>query len=144
MTSEGLVVACLTTLVGVAVATRPTDLWWLYPPAFALIVTLSWCQELACDRIAAHAAGPIPANEYLAYLGRADARRRSRPFLARIRAQLRGRLTHPPGRMRRGALERTIAKASAASLWRGTESVWTDVSFFKWWEVVEAEAHFRV
>jgi hypothetical protein len=113
-------------------------------PAFALIVTLSWCQELACDRIAAHAAGPIPANEYLAYLGRADARRRSRPFLARIRAQLRDRLTHPPGRMRRSALERTIAKASAASLWRGTESVWTDVSFFKWWEVVEAEAHFRV
>jgi hypothetical protein len=120
-TSEGLAVACLATLVGVAAATRPTDLWWLYLPVFALIVTLSWCQELACDRIAAHAAGAIPASEYSAYLGRADARRRSRPFLPRIRAQLRGRLTHPPGRMRRSALARTIAKASAASLWRGAE-----------------------
>jgi Clp amino terminal domain, pathogenicity island component len=121
MTSEGLAAACLATLVGVAVATRLTDLWWLYLPAFALIVTLSWCQELACDRIAAHAAGPIPANEYIAYLGRADARRRSRPFLRRIRAQLTGRLTHPPGRMRRSALARAIAKASAASLWREAE-----------------------
>ena len=27
---------------------------------------------------------------------------------------------------------------------RHTESVWTDVSFFKWWELVEAEAHLRV
>ena len=111
-TSEGLAVACQATLVGVAIATRATDLWWLYPPVFALIVTLSWCQELACDRIAAHAAGPIPANEYIAYLGRGDARRRNRPFLRRIRAQLKGRLTHPPGRMRRSALARTIAKAS--------------------------------
>jgi Zn-dependent protease with chaperone function len=112
VTSEGLAVACLTTLAGVGVVTRPADLWWLYLPVFALIVTLSWCQELACDRIAAHAAGPIPAHEYIAYLGRADARRRSRPFLPRLRAQLKGRLTHPPSRMRRGALARTIAKAS--------------------------------
>ena len=119
VTSEGLAVACLATLVSVAAATRPTDLWWLYLPAFALIVTLSWCQELACDRIAAHAAGPIPAREYIAYLGRADARRRSRPFLPRIRAQLKGRLTHPPGRLRRRALARTIAKAPAASLMAG-------------------------
>ena len=119
--SDGLAVACLATLVGVAAATRPTDLWWLYLPAFALIVTLRWCQELACDQIAAHAAGPIPASEYIAYLGRADARRRSRPFLPRITAQLKGRLTHPPGRMRRSALARTIAKAPAASLWRGAQ-----------------------
>jgi hypothetical protein len=119
--SEGLALACLATLVGVAVATRPTEVLWLYLPAYALIVTLRWCQELACDRIAATAAGQIPASEYIAYLGRADARRRSRPFLPRIRAQLRGRRTHPPGRMRRRALARTIAKASAASLWRGVE-----------------------
>jgi hypothetical protein len=119
--SEGLAVACLATLMGMAAATRPTDLWWLFIPAYALIVTLRWCRELACDRIAANAAGPIPANEYLAYLGRADSRRRTRPFLPRIRARLRGRLTHPPGRMRRSALARTIAKASAASLWRGAE-----------------------
>jgi hypothetical protein len=118
VTSEGLAVACLATLVGVAAATRPTDLWWLYLPAFALIVTLSWCQELACDRIAAHAGDPIPASEYMAYLGRADARRRSRPFLRRVRAQLKGRLTHPPGRMRRSLLARTIAKAPAAPLRR--------------------------
>jgi Zn-dependent protease with chaperone function len=146
--SEGLAVACLGTLIGVSVATRPADILWLYLPAIALIVTLSWAQELACDRVAVHTAGRIPAEEYLAYLGRADARRRSRPFLTRIRAQLRAWRTHPPGRMRRGALERTIAKASAASLGRGgarhTESVWTDVSFFKWWELEEAEAHFRV
>ena len=146
--SQGLAVACLGTLIGVSVATRPADILWLYLPAIALIVTLSWAQELACDRVAVHTAGRIPAEEYLAYLGRADARRRSRPLLTRIRAQLRARRTHPPGRMRRGALERTIAKASAASLGRGgarhTESVWTDVSFFKWWELEEAEAHFRV
>lgn len=115
VTSQGLAVACLGTLIGVGVATRLSDILWLYLPVFALIVILRWCQELACDRVAAHAAGPIPASEYLAYLGRADARRRSRPFLPRIRAQLRGRLTHPPGRMRRGALARTIAKISAAS-----------------------------
>jgi hypothetical protein len=117
--SQGLAVACLGTLIGVGIATRPTDIFWLYLPAFALIVTLSWGQELACDRVAVHVAGRIPAEEYLAYLGRADARRRSRPFLTRIRAQLRAWRTHPPGRMRRGALERTIAKASAASSWRG-------------------------
>jgi Clp amino terminal domain, pathogenicity island component len=111
-TSEGLAVACLATLAGVAIATRPTELWWLYLPVFALTVALSWCQELACDRVAVHAAGPIPAHEYIAYLGRADARRRSRPFLRRLKAQLKGRLTHPPGRMRRSALARTIAKAS--------------------------------
>jgi ATP-dependent Clp protease ATP-binding subunit ClpC len=108
--SDALAVACLATLAGVAVATRPADTWWLYLPAFALIVTLRWCQELACDRIAANAAGSIPASEYIAYLGRADARRRSRPFLPRISAQLRGWLTHPPRRMRRNALARTIAK----------------------------------
>jgi hypothetical protein len=119
--SQRLAVACLAALVGVAVATRPTDILWLYIPAFALIVALRWCQELACDRIAADAAGQIPASEYIAYLGRADARRRSRPFLPRIKAQLRGRLTHPPGRMRRSALARTIARASAASLWCGAE-----------------------
>lgn len=113
--SQGLAVACLATLIGVGVATRLTDILWLYLPAFALIVTLSWGQELACDRVAVHAAGRIPAEEYLAYLGRADAGRRSRPFLTRIRAQLRAWRTHPPGRMRRSALERTIAKASAAS-----------------------------
>jgi Clp amino terminal domain, pathogenicity island component len=116
--SEGLAQACLATLLGVAAATRWTDVLWLYLPASALIVTLRWCQELACDRIAVNAAGPIPANEYIAYLSRADARRRSRPFLPRIRAQLRGWLTHPPHRMRRSALARTIAKASPASLWR--------------------------
>jgi hypothetical protein len=110
-----LALACLATLLGVAAATRPTDLLWLYLPAYALIVTPRWCQELACDRIAAKAAGQIPANEYIAHLGRADARRRSRPFLPRIRAQLRNRRTHPPGRMRRSALARTIVKASAAS-----------------------------
>ena len=85
--SEGLALACLATLFGVAAATRPTDLFWPYLPASALIVTLRWCQELACDRIAADAAGQIPAHEYIAYLGRADARRRSRPLLPRIRAQ---------------------------------------------------------
>lgn len=110
--SEGLAVACLVTLLGVAVATRPIDVLWLYLPTSGLIVTLRWCQELACDRIAVNAAGQIPANEYIAYLGRADARRRSRPFRPRIRAQIRGRLTHPPGRIRRSALARTIAKAS--------------------------------
>jgi Clp amino terminal domain, pathogenicity island component len=109
---EGLAVACLATVVGVAIATRPIEVWWLFLAAYALIVTLRWGQELACDRIAASAAGPIPANEYIAYLSRADARRRSRPFLRRIRAQLRSRLTHPPGRMRRNALARTIAKVS--------------------------------
>jgi hypothetical protein len=120
-TSEGLAVACLATLLGVAVATRLTDVLWLYVPASALIVALSWCQELACDRIAAHAAGRIPAHEYIAHLSRLDARRRSRPFLRRIRAQLKGWLTHPPGRMRRSLLTRTLAKASAASLRRGPE-----------------------
>ena len=113
--SEGLAVACLATLIGVAAATRWTDVLWLYLAAFALIVTLRWCQELACDRIAANAAGPIPADEYIAYLSRADARRRSRPFLPRIRAQLRGRLTHPPGRMRRSLLARTAARSSPGS-----------------------------
>jgi hypothetical protein len=119
--SQGLAVACLATLIGVGVGTRLADILWLYLPASALIVTLSWGQELACDRVAVHAAGRIPAEEYLAYLRHADARRRSRPFLTRIRAQLRGWRNHPPGRMRRGALERTIAKASAASLRRGAE-----------------------
>jgi len=108
--SDALAVACLATLTGVAVATRPADAWWLYISAFALVVTLRWCQELACDRIAANAAGPIPASEYIAYLDRADARRRNRPFLPRIRARLRDRLTHPPRRMRSNALARTIAK----------------------------------
>lgn len=37
--SEGLALACLATLVGVAAATRPTDVLWLYIPAYALIVT---------------------------------------------------------------------------------------------------------
>jgi hypothetical protein len=37
--SEGLALACLATLVGVAAATRPTDVLWLYIPAHALIVT---------------------------------------------------------------------------------------------------------
>jgi hypothetical protein len=112
-TSEGLAVTCLGTLVGVAVATRPADLLWLYLPAFALTVAHRWAQELACDRIATKAAGWIPAEEYMGYIGRADARRRSRPFLSRTRAQLRGRLTHPPSRIRRGALKRAIAKAPA-------------------------------
>ncbi len=119
--SEGLAVACLATLVGMAVATRPIEVLWLYLLASALIVTLRWCQELACDRVAAHAAGQIPACEYIAYLGRAEARRRRRPFLPRIRAQLRGWLTHPTTRIRRNALARTVAKAPVV-LWRGKEA----------------------
>ena len=115
MTSQGLAVACLGTLIGVGVATRLNDILWLYLPAYALIVILSWCQELACDRVAVNAAGRIPADEYLAFLGRANARHRSRPFLARIRARLKNGLTHPPRRLRRGALARAIAKVSAAS-----------------------------
>ena len=30
------------------------------------------------------------------------------------------------------------------NLTKPDESVWSHVSFFKWWEVVGAEAHFRV
>jgi hypothetical protein len=121
VTSQGLAVACLATLVGLAAATRPTDVLWLYVPASALIVALRWCQELACDRIAANAAGPNPAREYIAHLGRADARRRLLPFLPRLRAQLRDLLTHPPRRMRRNALARTIAKTPSV-LRRGAQT----------------------
>ena len=42
-------------------------------------------------------------------------------FPAAYQGTAKGPLTHPPGRMRRRALARTIAKASAASLWRGAE-----------------------
>jgi hypothetical protein len=111
--SDALTVACLAALVGVAAATRPSDLLWLWIPAEALVVTLRWCQEIVCDRIAANVAGPIPTNEYVAHLGRAAARRRRRPFLPRIRAQFMGRLTHPPLCIRRSALARTIARTSA-------------------------------
>jgi hypothetical protein len=54
--SEGLAVACLVTFSSAAAATRPTDVLWLYRPAYALIVTLRRCQELASDRIAANVA----------------------------------------------------------------------------------------
>jgi hypothetical protein len=58
----------------------------------------------------------------------------------------------PPARPRPGTLGRGGRYGVGSSIWgsahgwRATrrESVWADVSFFKWWEVVGAEAHFRV
>jgi Zn-dependent protease with chaperone function len=116
-TSSTLATACFTTLTFVSATIGSAYVWLLfYIPAYALIVTLNWGKELACDRIAANAAGQIPARAFITHLSRGDARRRRLPFLPRIRAQLRSRFTHPTTRVRRNALARAIANTRRPAL----------------------------
>jgi Zn-dependent protease with chaperone function len=92
----------LSTLLGALIGSGSLALLWLMIPAIGAAVGLRWLAELACDRIASSATGPIGATVFAAYLDRNESALRDKPgYRWRL---LRARLTHPPTRLRRRAM----------------------------------------
>jgi Zn-dependent protease with chaperone function len=82
---------------------------WLYVAAVVGWPAYTWLRELACDRFATRVAGRTPAKEFIAYLQIIDAEARKRSAARRLRRAVRSALTHPPTRLRRAVIDRTIA-----------------------------------
>jgi Zn-dependent protease with chaperone function len=81
---------------------------WLTVPVLATIMWWNWRRELACDRFAAQAAGGPPARAFIAYLNRVDDLIHRRSRLRRWADRCRSRFTHPPARLRRAAIIKTL------------------------------------
>jgi Zn-dependent protease with chaperone function len=95
-------------LLGVAGAAPLASIagWLAVLPALAGFIAWNWHCEFACDRLAAGAAGQVPTRQFIAYLGRVDARRRRDP--AQSAWAVRAAIAHPPARMRASALQRAL------------------------------------
>lgn len=101
-------------LLLVVALTAPGSLWLLLP-LVTVPVAVSWHTELACDRIAIEAAGPIAARAAVDYYSEALERARSRPLPRRLIWWIWDKFTYPPWRMRRNAIDRLIAEQEQAS-----------------------------
>jgi Tetratricopeptide repeat len=113
MTGTLLSVGRLCLLLVVAL-TAPASLWLLLPLVI-LPVAVSWHAELACDRMAVEAAGPVPARADADHYSEALERARSRPLPRRVIWWTWDKFTYPPWRMRRSAIAAFIAKQEQAS-----------------------------
>jgi hypothetical protein len=113
MTQDLLSVGRLCLLLVVAL-TAPRSLWLLLP-LVTLPAAVSWHAELACDRIAVEAVGPIPARTYVDYYSKLLGRAGSRPLPRRLIWWTWDKFTYPPWRMRRNAIAGVIAKQEQGS-----------------------------
>jgi hypothetical protein len=100
-------------LLIVVALTAPASLWLLLPLAI-LPVAVSWHTELACDRIAVEAVGPVPARADAEYCAQVIERVRSGPLRRRLIWQTRSVLRYPPWRVRRHARAAFIARRQAS------------------------------
>lgn len=110
-------------LLLVVALTAPGSLWLLLP-LVTVPIAVSWHTELACDRIAIEAAGPIAARAGVDYYSEALERARSRPLPRRLIWWIWDKFTYPPWRMRRNAIAGLIAEQEQASPRAGLAS-WT-------------------
>jgi hypothetical protein len=111
-------------LLLVMALTAPVSLWLLLP-LVTLPAAVRWHTELACDRMAVEAVGPVPARMYVDYYSEALERARSRPLPRRLIWWIWDRFTYPPWRVHHNAIAGVIAKQERASP-RARLASWTD------------------
>ena len=110
-------------LLIVAALTAPGGLWLLLP-LVTVPAAVSWHTELACDRMAIEAVGPVPARAYVDYYSDLVERARSRPLPRRLIWWTWDKFTYPPWRMRHSAIAGFIEKQEQGSP-RASLASWT-------------------
>jgi hypothetical protein len=101
-------------LLLVMALTAPGSLWLLLPVVIAPIA-VSWHTELACERMAIEAVGPIPARAYVDWCRASAERARGRPLPRRLIRSMRRIFTYAPRRIERNVLAGALARQEQAS-----------------------------
>jgi hypothetical protein len=110
-------------LLPVIALTAPASLWLLLPLLIAP-VAISWHTELACERMAIEAVGPILARAYVDWCRASAERARGRPLPRRLIRSTRRIFTYPPSRIHRNVIAGALARQEQASS-RARLAPWT-------------------